>query len=498
MFLIIGCLLLSAGFGGWALWDSVQQYRIQVALDQRHAFAIQEAQNAFKQQVQEWKDSLLRGSNPDDLRKYWSNFQAREREVDSDIASLIEGVTDNQTQLLLKQFSDAHQLMGKQYRAAFDAFQASNFDPKVGDRAVKGIDRAPTQLLSEASIVLARRAESSARIADAQASHALQVAVIGLAAGIVLAIILTVLAVRNILVLLGGDPHYAADIVTRVAAGDFTVPVRINPKDTSSLLFRIQIMMERLTSMIGEIGEVSENVRSASLQLVSSASTISQTATELAASVEETSAATEQLSASAAQNADSANQTEGMSTECASNALTGRSAVTDLVGVMQQIVTRVGIIDDIAYQTNLLALNAAIEAARAGAHGRGFAIVAAEVRKLAERVQTAAREISEYANHSAGKTGDASVLLERIMPAIEHTAVLVRSIAAASREQHIGVDQISLMVAQLSGAMQSSAASAEELSATAEELNASATRLQGMIGQFQLPEAQPMMQAKLL
>ena len=135
------------------------------------------------------------------------------------------------------------------------------------------------------------------------------------------------------------------------------------------------------------------------------------------------------------------------------------------------------VIKGIAEQTNLLALNAAIEAARAGEHGRGFAVVAAEVRKLAERSQKAAGEINELSNSSVAVAEVAGQMLSAMVPSIQKTAELVQEIAAASREQDAGAEQIAKSIQQLDGVIQQNASASEEMAATAEELSGQAEQL---------------------
>jgi len=160
------------------------------------------------------------------------------------------------------------------------------------------------------------------------------------------------------------------------------------------------------------------------------------------------------------------------------------NAVNQTVDAMKLITQKIEIIDEIAYQTNLLALNAAIEAARAGEHGKGFAVVATEVRKLAERSQTAAKEISTLASDSVKVAERSGKLLDELVPSIKKTAELVQEVASASREQSSGVNQINKAMAQVDQVTQRNASSAEELSSTAEEMSSQAESLSQLMSFF--------------
>jgi methyl-accepting chemotaxis protein len=152
-------------------------------------------------------------------------------------------------------------------------------------------------------------------------------------------------------------------------------------------------------------------------------------------------------------------------------------------------------IDEIAFQTNLLALNAAVEAARAGEQGRGFAVVAAEVRSLAQRSATAAKEIKTLIQDSvrkveagSGMVNKSGEVLVEIVSSVKRVTDIVGEIAAASREQSAGVDQISKAMAQMDQVTQQNASQTEELSATAQSLSSAAEQLQGLVTRFRLED----------
>jgi methyl-accepting chemotaxis protein len=279
----------------------------------------------------------------------------------------------------------------------------------------------------------------------------------------------------------------AVHVAERVAQGDLRQTVEVTRRDeTGQLLAAMKKMSEKLAQIIGEVREGATNLGAASEQFSSSSQTLSQGTSEQAASVEETTSTLEEMGASITQNAENSRQMEQMAIKGAKDATESGRAVKDALAAMQSIAEKISIVEEIAYQTNLLALNAAIEAARAGEHGRGFAVVATEVRKLAERSQTAAKEISGLSGSSVKVAEQAGQALTELVPAIKKTAELVQEVAAASREQASGITQVNKAIGQVDQVTQRNASAAEELASGAEELASQAEALQQLTAFFQV------------
>jgi methyl-accepting chemotaxis protein len=270
-----------------------------------------------------------------------------------------------------------------------------------------------------------------------------------------------------------------------IAAGDLRV--RVEPRsDRDSLGKALVNMIETLTRIIGEVRTGAGSLAGASMQVSSSAQLLSQGTAQQASSVEETTSSLEQMSASITQNADNSRQMEVMAVRGTKDADESARAVAQSVDAMTRIAEKISIIQEIAYQTNLLALNAAIEAARAGEHGRGFAVVATEVRKLAERSQSAAKDIGGLATSSVDVAERSGRLLVELVPTIRKTADLVREVAAASGEQSAGVAQINRAMTLVDDVTQRNASASEELASTAEEMSSQAEALQQTIAFFRI------------
>ncbi|MBF0463677.1 MAG: MCP four helix bundle domain-containing protein [Nitrospirae bacterium] len=304
---------------------------------------------------------------------------------------------------------------------------------------------------------------------------------------IVLATAIALWITMTLLNQLGGEPHYIMSIAESIANGDLTIRLESGKKETGIFL-AMKTMLEKLTSIVGEVNVSADNVSTGSMELSGTAQVISQGATEQAASVEEVSSSMQEMASNIKQNADNSQQTERMAAKASKDAEESGKAVEEAVHAMKEIASKISIIEEIARQTNLLALNAAIEAARAGEHGKGFAVVASEVRKLAERSQKAAGEISTLSSTTVTVSEKAGVMLKQLVPDIQRTAELVQEISAASNEQNVGADQINKAITQLDQVIQQNASASEEMASTSEELTSQAEQLSAAIAFFRTSE----------
>ncbi len=243
----------------------------------------------------------------------------------------------------------------------------------------------------------------------------------------------------------------------------------------------VGFMLYQLKRIVREVKQSVDFVDSGSGETSEAAQSIAEGSTEQAASLEQVSSSMEEMSANISHSAENAQQTEQIARKSAEDAEESGKAVGEAVLAMKDISEKIAIIEEISRQTNLLALNAAIEAARAGEHGKGFTVVAAEVRKLAERSQKAAAEIVERSNSSLSISEKAGEMLKQLVPNIKKTSELVQEISAASREQDTGASEINKAIQQLDQVVQQSAAAAEELAGTSEELSHQTKSLQGSI-----------------
>lgn len=295
--------------------------------------------------------------------------------------------------------------------------------------------------------------------------------------GIIIALVITKSIVTGI--------KKGVDFSIRVSNGDLTATIDLEQTDEIGLLANsLSKMSTKLNEIVKHIIDGANHLSSASQQISSGAQQMSQGANEQAASIEEVSSSMEEMLANIEQNSDNAQQTEKIASNSNIGINKGYNSAKNSVESMKKIAEKILIINDIALQTNLLALNAAVEAARAGEHGKGFAVVSAEVRKLAERSRIAANEINDLTNSGVYISEDAGNQLNAIIPEIEKTTQLVREIAASSLEQNSGAKQVNTAIQQLNQVTLQNATASEELATASEELASQAEQLKDLVSFF--------------
>ena len=265
-------------------------------------------------------------------------------------------------------------------------------------------------------------------------------------------------------------------------------------------LYIIKSIVKIVTEAVKSLSEGTTQVVSASEQISSASVSLAEGASSQASSVEEVSATIEQATASNNQNADNSREANILAQHSNDAAKVGNQRVGDLMVAMQEITASsqkisriIKTIDEIAFQTNLLALNAAVEAARAGEHGLGFAVVAEEVKNLAERSAGAAKEITGIIEASidqvkagtevANKTKES---FTEILNGIKKTSDLIGEIAISAKEQAEGMNQIAIAMGSVDQITQQNASASEETAAAAEELNAQALSMLDNVSELAL------------
>ncbi len=262
--------------------------------------------------------------------------------------------------------------------------------------------------------------------------------------------------------------------------------------------FLIRSITQPIKAVIEGLSESSEQVASASSQISSASQQLAEGASEQASSIEETSASLEEISSMTKQNADSAEQANKLMTDAKHTITETNHSMKRLTSSMGEITRAseetqkiIKTIDEIAFQTNLLALNAAVEAARAGEAGAGFAVVADEVRNLSKRAAEAAKNTSVLIETTVKTIREGAVLVEntnsefnRVLESASKIEQLVGEIAAASREQSIGIDQINNSVAEMDKVIQQNAANAEQSASASAEMNGRAEEMKEFVDEL--------------
>ena len=290
------------------------------------------------------------------------------------------------------------------------------------------------------------------------------------------------------------------EVVKFALEGDLTRRISLDRKTGhfQALAVSANSLIENMMGVIQMLQETSREVQVGASEISKGNMDLSERTEQQASNLEETASSMEEMTATVKNNAENAAQANQLAAAARDQAERGGKVAESAVSAMGQINSSskkiadiIGVIDEIAFQTNLLALNAAVEAARAGEQGRGFAVVAAEVRNLASRSAAAAKEIKSLIQDSVEKVnegtqfvGDSGKVLGEIVCAVKKVTDMVAEIAASSREQALGIEQVNRAMTSMDTMTQQNSALVEEASAAAQALNQHATNLAELISRY--------------
>jgi methyl-accepting chemotaxis protein len=335
------------------------------------------------------------------------------------------------------------------------------------------------KLLSQVELEMQEALENADSVRVGGSTFLIILTVIACIGAVLLGILISRLISRGILCV--------GAVTKKVADGDLREKISVASNDeVGDLAKDVNTMITNLTTIVSQVKDASAQLKSATEEVSRSSQQISDGAQQQSASFEELSSSVQSNATHAASSNDVAQETSQNAVETGTNMDSTIEAMHSIEKSAKQIAEAVVIITDIADQTNLLALNAAIEAARAGEHGKGFAVVADEVRKLAERSASSAKDITTLIHESLKQvengvnlSGRAGENIKNIVSNIQAIAKQLESISIATQEQAATMEENTSIT-------ESNATASEELAASAEQMASNANVLQTLVDTFKI------------
>ncbi len=490
----------------------------------------------FLKEVKIAKDVWLRGHDEDARKKYRGEFVQLQEQFGRDWQTTVKGLNElgrgHEEEFagfieVANELKQQHAEISGKYLAQID----THHDATSSDAAVKGIDREFSAHVKELreGFVAFLDTKAAEKIALAEAGYASKrLMVFGWAIFSILIILIgATVIIRQVMRQLGGDPKEVAAVVNIMATGDFSrQPAKLPARgsllaDAYDMQNKLRASIDLVKSHSVQVGEMAHTLAVSANQIASNVKFESDAVSNMAATIEELSVSTTHISdqgAGAKQIANNSRQNAEQGAQVVNKTVTGLlSSAQEIKGASAEV-SRLGedasrisdvvkVIKEIADQTNLLALNAAIEAARAGEQGRGFAVVADEVRKLAERTAGATSEINqmsskigEVANHAlsgmdkvvkttqqgVGDAESAQVSIQHIQENFGEVAGVIDEIAVALDEQNAAATELAKSTERVSQMSEENSGAAQNLLHLANDLEAKAREVRSAVEVFKV------------
>jgi methyl-accepting chemotaxis protein len=493
-------VLAAALFGFWSVWQALQSFKGEVHAASEEVLAIQKANSAFRGQVQAYKNVLLRGSDPAALDKHWGEVRKLESEIQQEVQRQIAATPDAGLREALTGVLGAHRQASLGYRQGYEAYKQAGFEFKAGDAAVKGVDKPVLAQFDKAQSEANRYQEE---VTDRQIGKGLwgiEYGLIMMAAAIVISLFWFMSRVRAQIEVPARNMQAA---MARLAQGDFSNAIQCKSLDEMGEIARsAEHIRVDLGKVIKEVTNAAREVGRSAGEVSGSASTLVSGSEQQSEAAAATAAAVEELTVSIASVAETARSVQQVSSSSREHAQHGNEKVSELIGdismaeeAMGEIADSVGQfvrnaalisnmtqqVRDIANQTNLLALNAAIEAARAGEQGRGFAVVADEVRKLAEKSAQAAGEIDAVTRSLGEQSAGVEGVIQSGQDALSASLECVEGVAEVLAEANNSADEASGGVVNISNAMAEQSSASVQIARNVEHIARMAEENSGVI-----------------